>query len=172
MVPYSGKIHVARVGMLSIVKIKTMKISTTELLSLKMALYLKTVEQTSVYICLLFAPLHNGQSTCLTKSTQWRRKIVEFRGAEARRHAALPCFSPANIELFIICNDDSLLLSWVHSDSLPSDSDKLSTSTLLSILHLFASLTRKEQERCNGTVTCDQNYYSTNRVKLFKILFG
>ena len=26
-------------------------------------------------------------------SMQWRRKIVEFRGAEARRHAALPCFS-------------------------------------------------------------------------------
>ena len=52
------------------------------------------------------------------------------------RHAALPCFSPANIELFIAMNslDDSLLLSWVHSDSLPSDSDKLSTSTLLSIL--------------------------------------
>ena len=24
---------------------------------------------------------------------QWRRKIVEFRGAEAREHAALPCFS-------------------------------------------------------------------------------
>ena len=70
---------------------------------------------------------------------QWRPKIVEFRGAEARRHAVLPCFSPANIELFIAMNspDDSLLLSWVHSDSLPSDSDKLSTSTLLSILHLI-----------------------------------
>jgi len=67
---------------------------------------------------------------------QWRRKIVEFRGAGARRRAALPCFSPANIELFIAMNspDDSLLLSWVHSESLPSDSDKLSTSTLLSIL--------------------------------------
>ena len=72
--------------------------------------------------------------------------IVEFRGAEARRHAALPCFSLANIELFIatISPDDSPLLSWVHSDSLLSDSDKLSTST---ILHLFASLMRKE--RCN-----------------------
>jgi len=35
------------------------------------------------------------------------------RGAELRRHAALPCFSPANIELFIATNspDDSLLLS-------------------------------------------------------------
>jgi len=78
-----------------------------------------------------------------------QQKIVEFRGAEARRHAALLCFIPANIELFIAMNspDDSLLLSWVHSDSLPSDSDKLSTSTLFSILHLFASLTRKEQ--CN-----------------------
>jgi len=94
---------------------------------------------------------------------QWRRKIVEFRGAEARRHAVLPCFSPANIE-FIATNspDDSLLLSWVHSDSLPSDSDKLSTSTLLSILHLFASLTRKEW----------WSNYSTNRVKLFKIMLG
>ena len=77
---------------------------------------------------------------------QWRRKIVKFRGAEARRHAALPFFSPANIEPFIATNsrDDSLLLSWLHSESLPSDSDKLSTSTLPSILHLFASLTRKE----------------------------
>ena len=58
---------------------------------------------------------------------QWRRKIVEFRGAEARRHAALPCFSPANIELFIaaISPDDSPLLSWVHSDSLLSDSHKI-----------------------------------------------
>jgi len=48
---------------------------------------------------------------------QWRGKIVEFRGAEARRHAALSCFSPANIELFIATNspDDSLLLSWLHS---------------------------------------------------------
>jgi len=48
---------------------------------------------------------------------QWRWKIVEFRGAEARRHAALSCFSPANIELFIATNspDDSLLLSWLHS---------------------------------------------------------
>ena len=75
-----------------------------------------------------------GQSTAIR---QWRRKIVEFRGAEARKHAALPCFSPANIDLFIATNslDDSLLLSWMHSDSLPSDSDKLSTS-LLSILHL------------------------------------
>ena len=63
--------------------------------------------------------------------------MVEFRGAEARRHAALPCFSLANIELFIAMNlpDDSLLLSWAHSDSLPSDSGKLSTSTLLSILY-------------------------------------
>ena len=54
----------------------------------------------------------------------------------ARRRAALPSFSPANIELFIAMNspDDSLLLSWVHSESLPSDSDKLSTSILLSIL--------------------------------------
>jgi len=80
---------------------------------------------------------------------QWRRKIVEFRGAEAEGAcSASMFFSPANIELFIATNspDDSLLLSWVHSDSLPSDSDKLPTS-LLSILHLFASLTRKE--RCN-----------------------
>ena len=40
-------------------------------------------------------------------------KIVEFRGAGARRHAALPCFSPTNIELFIAMNSpgDSLLLS-------------------------------------------------------------
>ena len=57
---------------------------------------------------------------------QWRRKIEEFKGAEARRRAALPCFSPASTELFIAMNspDDSLLLSWVHSESLPSDSDK------------------------------------------------
>ena len=98
---------------------------------------------------------------------QWRRKIVEFRGAEAKRHTALPCFSPANFELFIATNspDNSLLLlSWVHSDSLPSDSDKLSTSTLLSILHLFASLTCKE--RCNRYLWSN---YSTNRVKLFKL---
>ena len=53
---------------------------------------------------------------------QWRQKIVEFRGAEARRRAALPCFSPASIELFIAMKspDDSLLLSWVHSESLLS----------------------------------------------------
>jgi len=71
-----------------------------------------------------------------TPCHQWWRKIVEFRGAEARRHAALPCFSPANIEPFIATNspDDSLLLSSLHSESLPSDSDKLSTSTLPSIL--------------------------------------
>ena len=77
---------------------------------------------------------------------QWRRKIVEFRGADARRRATLPCFSPAYIELSIAMNspDDSLLLPWVHLESLPSESDKLSTSTLPSILHLFASLTRKE----------------------------
>jgi len=45
-------------------------------------------------------------------------------------------FEPANIELFFAMNspDDSLLLSWVYSESLSSDSDKLSTSTLLSIL--------------------------------------
>jgi len=55
-----------------------------------------------------------------TTYTQWRRKIVEFRGAGARRRAALPCFRPANSELFIAMNspDDSLLLSWVHSESL------------------------------------------------------
>ena len=71
----------------------------------------------------------------LNTGMQWRRKIVEFRGAGARRRAALPSFSPANIELFIAINspDDSLLLSWVHSESLPSDSDEIS-STLLSIL--------------------------------------
>ena len=48
-------------------------------------------------------------------------KIVEFMGAGARRRAALPCFSPTNIELFIAMNSpgDSLLLSWVHSESLP-----------------------------------------------------
>ena len=53
---------------------------------------------------------------------QWRQKIVEFRGAEVRRRAALPCFSPASIELFIAMKspDDSLLLSWVHSESLLS----------------------------------------------------
>ena len=63
----------------------------------------------------------------------------------------LPCFSPANIELFIATNspDDSLLLSWVHSHSLPSDSDKLSTSTLLSILHL-------SRVKNDATVTWDQ----------------
>ena len=76
-------------------------------------------------------------------------------------------FSPANIELFIATNspNNSLLLSWVHSDSLPSDSDKLSTSTLLSILHLFAGLTRKD-----ATVTRDQITALT--VKLFKIMLG
>ena len=47
----------------------------------------------------------------LAAAEQWRRKIVKFRGAGARRRAALPCFSPANIELFIAMNspDDSLL---------------------------------------------------------------
>ena len=82
---------------------------------------------------------HLNFSVVWIGSRQWRWKTVEFRGAEARRYAALPCFSPTNIELFIATNspDDSLLLTWVHSDSLPSDSDKLSTSTLLSILHLF-----------------------------------
>ena len=54
-----------------------------------------------------------------------------------------------NVELFIAMNspNDSLLLSWMHSESLPSDLDKLSTSILLSILRFFASLTHKE--RCN-----------------------
>ena len=54
---------------------------------------------------------------------QWQRKIVEFRGAEARKRAMLPCFSPANIELSIATNspDDSLLLPWAHSESLPSE---------------------------------------------------
>jgi len=51
---------------------------------------------------------------CIVRTVQWRWKIVEFGGAEARRHAALPCFSPANIELFIATNSP-LLLSWVHS---------------------------------------------------------
>jgi len=108
-------------------------------------------------------------SCASSTSTQWRRKIVEFRGAEARRRAMLPCFSPANIELSIVTNspDDSLLLPWVHSESLPSESDKLSTSTLPSILHLFASLTRKE--RCNRYLRSD---YGTNGVKLFKIMLG
>jgi len=50
--------------------------------------------------------LHHPLKPCHScNSGQWRRKIVEFRWAEARRHAALPCFSPANIELFIICNE-------------------------------------------------------------------
>jgi len=37
-------------------------------------------------------------------ANQWRQKIVEFRGAEARRHAEFSCFSPANIELFLATN--------------------------------------------------------------------
>ena len=84
---------------------------------------------------------------------QWRRKIVEFRGAEVRRLAALP--APNSFSIAKNSPDDSLLLSWVHSvTSIPaSDSDKLSTPTLPSILHLFASLTHKE--RCN-CYTCDQ----------------
>ena len=75
-------------------------------------------------------PTHEVCHSC----SQWRRKIVGFRGAGARKRAVLPCFSPTNIELFIAMNSpvDSLLLSWVHSESLPSDSDKLSTT--LSIL--------------------------------------
>jgi len=48
-------------------------------------------------------------------------------------HASAPLLG---IELSIATNspNDSLSLSWVHSESLPSDSDKLSTSTLPSIL--------------------------------------
>ena len=66
----------------------------------------------------------------------WEASASKVTRLPTRRRAALPCISPANIELFIAMNspDDSLLLSWVHSESLPSDSDKLSTSTLLSIL--------------------------------------
>jgi len=55
-------------------------------------------------------------------------------------------------ELFIATDspNDSLLLSWVHSVSLPSDS---STSTLLSILHFFATLlTFAHKEQCNHYV--------------------
>ena len=69
---------------------------------------------------------------------QWRWKMVEFRGAQAWRHDTPPCFSPPDIKMFIATRspDDSLSLS--HSESLPSDSGKLlSTSTLLSILVLF-----------------------------------
>jgi len=97
---------------------------------------------------------------------QWRRKIVEFRGAEARRRAALPCFSPASIELFIATNshDDSLLLSWVHSDHF----HQIQTNYQLLRLHLFASPTRKE--RCMRRNRYSN--YSTNRVKLFKIMLG
>jgi len=54
--------------------------------------------------------------------------------------------------------DDSLLLSWVHSESLPSDSDKLSTSTLPLIRDptlVCYSLTRKERMN-DATVACDQ----------------
>ena len=45
----------------------------------------------------------------VTKS-QWRRKIVEPRGAETKRRAVLPCFNLANIEELIATNspDDSV----------------------------------------------------------------
>ena len=74
--------------------------------------------------------------------------IVEFRGAEARRHAALPCFSLANIELFIatVSPDDSPLLSWVHSDSLLSDSDKIINFYTSFNPTLLASLTRVKND--------------------------
>ena len=42
---------------------------------------------------------------------------VDSPGKCIHRHAALPCFSPTNIELSIAMNspDDFLLLSWLHS---------------------------------------------------------
>jgi len=51
------------------------------------------------YVKLAVVPVN--QAAVVYTSVQWRRKIVEFRGAEARRHAVLPCFSPANIEFII-----------------------------------------------------------------------
>jgi len=103
---------------------------------------------------------------------QWRRKIVEFRGAEARRHAELPyaCFSLANIELFTATNspDDSLLLSWVQIHfhrTAPTNYE----------LHFFQSYTclLVWHVKNDATLLCYLwSNYSTNRVKLFKIMVG
>ena len=49
---------------------------------------------------------------------QWRWKIVEFRGAEARRHAALPCFSPTSNELFISTNSPVTVLGALRVTSI------------------------------------------------------
>ena len=81
---------------------------------------------------------------------QWRRKMVEFRGVQAWRHAMPPCFSPPDSELFIATRspDDPLSLSWPHSELLPSDSGKLfSTSILLSILVSFPEIFRYPEEK-------------------------
>ena len=78
-------------------------------------------------------------------------------------------FQPPGVpihELFIATDspNDSLLLSWVHSVSLPWDS----TSTLLSILHFFATLfTHKEHD---ATVMYLWSNFSSNRVKIFKFM--
>jgi len=71
-------------------------------------------------------------------------------------------------KLFIATNlpDDSLLLSWVHSDSLPSDSDKI-----YQLLHFLQSYTCLLiwHVKNDATVTCDQ---ITALTELFKIMLG
>ena len=64
---------------------KAVKISTCELLTLKVALYhyLKTVEPTSVDLCLLLAPLHDGQSTHLGKYKDQTEKVSFIISVEA-----------------------------------------------------------------------------------------
>ena len=85
---------------------------------------------------------------------QWRQKIVEFRGSEARKRAVLPCFSPANIEL---------LLQRIHSMILccclgctQRHFHQIQTNDQL--LHFFYSYTclLVWLAKNNATVTCDQ----------------
>lgn len=64
-------------------KTETAKISTSELLRLKIALYQKTVEQTLVDLCLLLALLQNGQSIHLVSTKSKQRRCASLFSVEA-----------------------------------------------------------------------------------------
>jgi len=78
-----GNFHVVQTfafftGMLFNAKTETAKISTSELLHLKIALYQKTAEQTLVDLCLLLALLQNGQSMHLVSTKNKQRRCASL----------------------------------------------------------------------------------------------
>jgi len=97
------------------------------------------------YLCFQY-PLH-----------QWRRKIVEFRGAEARRHAALQ-----HVSALLILN---CLLQWIHPTILCyclgcTQVHFHQTQANYQLLHFFQShtclLVWRARVKNDATVTCDQ----------------